>query len=49
VLSDVTGMTGLKIIRAILRGVHDPRKLARLRDSRCHKDEEEIARALDGN
>jgi transposase len=42
-------MTGLKIIRAILRGVHDPRKLARLRDRRCHKDEEEIARALDGN
>jgi transposase len=49
VLSDVTGMTGLKIIRAILNGVHDPRKLARLRDKRCHKDEDEIARALDGN
>ena len=30
VLSDITGMTGLKIIRAILRGVHDPRKLAEL-------------------
>jgi transposase len=48
-LSDITGVTGLKIIRAILRGVHNPRKLARLRHRRCHKDEEEIARALDGN
>ncbi len=49
VLSDVTGLTGLKISRAILNGVHDPRKLARLRDWRCRKDEDEIARALDGN
>jgi transposase len=48
-LSDITGMTGLRIIRAILRGVHDPQKLAKLRDRRCHKDEGEIARALDGN
>jgi transposase len=49
VLSDVTGVTGLKIIRAIMRGVHDPRRLAGMRHRRCEKDEDEIARALDGN
>src|SRR5262249_58697627 len=32
VLGDVTGVTGLKIIRAIVRGARDPQKLARLRD-----------------
>ena len=48
VLGDVTGVTGLKIIRAIVRGVRDPLKLAKLRDRRCKHSEEEIATALDG-
>jgi transposase len=48
VLGDVTGVTGLKIIRAILRGVRDPQALAKLRDRRCQHTEEEIAEALDG-
>lgn len=48
VLSDVTGMTGLTIIRAIVTGERDPYKLAALRNYRCKKDAEEIAKALTG-
>jgi transposase len=48
VLGDVTGVTGLKIIRAILSGQHDPLELARLRDRRCKHSAAEIAQALDG-
>jgi transposase len=48
VLSDITGVTGLAIIRAILRGERDPRVLAKLRDPRCKREEETIARALEG-
>ena len=48
VLGDVTGVTGLKIMRAILDGERDPVKLASLRDRRCKHTEEEIATALDG-
>jgi len=48
VLGDVTGVTGLKIIRALLAGQRDPRRLAELRDRRCQHTEAEIAQALDG-
>jgi transposase len=48
VLGDLTGVTGLKIIRAILDGERDPLKLAALRDRRCQHDQEQIATALDG-
>lgn len=48
VLGDVTGVTGLKIIRAILAGERDPLKLAELRDRRCKHTAQEIATALDG-
>jgi transposase len=48
VLGDVTGVTGLKIIRAILQGERDPRQLARLRDRRCQHEAARIAEALDG-
>ena len=47
-VSDVTGLTGQKIIRAILSGVRDPKVLAAERDSGCKKSEEEIALALTG-
>ncbi|MFN0156370.1 MAG: IS110 family transposase [Gaiella sp.] len=49
VVSDVTGVTGMRIIRAILDGQRDPRALAGLRDRRCQHDEATIARALEGN
>ena len=48
VVSDVTGETGMAIIRAMLAGERDPVKLARLRNDRCHHDEETIAKALHG-
>ena len=37
---------GLAILQAIAAGERDPRKLAKLRDRRCHKSEEEIAEAV---
>ena len=49
VVSDITGVTGMAIIEAILAGERDPRKLAKLRDERCKRTEIEIARALHGN
>jgi hypothetical protein len=48
VVGDVTGVTGLKIIRAILAGERDPHKLAKLRDRRCKHNAAEIALALEG-
>ena len=48
VLGDVTGVTGLKIIRAIVAGERDPQVLAALRDRRCKHTLAEIATALDG-
>lgn len=48
VLTDVTGITGLQIIRAIVAGERDPQRLATLRNSRCKKEAEEIALALTG-
>ena len=47
-VSDVTGVTGQKIIRAILAGVRDPKGLAALREPGCKKSEEEIGKALTG-
>jgi transposase len=49
VLSDITGQTGLQIIRAIVAGEHDPVKLAQYRDPRCRSSEAEIAKALTGH
>ena len=47
-LSDVTGETGLAIIRAIVAGERDAHKLAALRDRNCKKSAEEIGKALTG-
>jgi transposase len=49
VLSDVTGETGLQIIRAIVAGQRDPVRLARLRSPNCKSSADEIAKALTGN
>jgi transposase len=49
VLSDVTGLTGRTILRAILRGTRAPEKLARYRDKGCKASEAEIAQALTGS
>jgi len=47
-LSDITGETGLAIIRAIVAGERDPLKLAAFRDRNCKKSEDEIGKALTG-
>jgi transposase len=49
VLSDVSGMTGQAIIKAILAGERDPHKLAAFRDFRVKASEEQIARSLEGH
>jgi transposase len=49
VLSDVSGVTGQAIIKAILAGERSARKLAEFRDPRVKASEEEIARSLEGN
>jgi len=48
-VSDITGVTGMAIIRAIMDGERDPHALARLRDRRCRKSEAQIAENLTGN
>jgi transposase len=48
VVSDITGVTGMGIVRAIVRGERDPQALAKLRDHRCKASAETIARALQG-
>lgn len=48
-ISDVSGVTGLAIIRAIVQGERDRWKLAELRDRRIRASEEEVAHSLEGN
>ena len=49
VISDVSGLTGQAIIRAMVAGERDPRKLAELSDPRVHASREEVAKSLEGN
>lgn len=49
VVSDITGVTGLRIIRAIVAGERDLDVLASCRDVRCHASVETIKAALNGN
>jgi transposase len=49
VLSDISGVTGMKIIRAILAGEHDPQVLAGFREPTCKKSQAEIAKSLEGH
>lgn len=48
-ISDITGVSGMRILNAILRGERDPRQLARLRDARVRCDEETLVKALTGD
>lgn len=49
VLSDITGVTGMAIIRSIVAGERNPEVLAHYREPGCKKSEEEIAKSLQGN
>ena len=48
-VADLQGTTGMAIMQAIVEGERDARKLAKLRDRRCHKSEEAIAEQLSGH
>ena len=47
-VTDLTGQTGMAIVRAIVGGERDPFRLAALRDRRCRKSEAEMAEHLTG-
>jgi transposase len=49
VVRDITGVTGMGIIRAIISGERNPEKLAQLRNPRCRNDAATIAKSLHGN
>ena len=48
VVSDITGVTGMAILKAIIAGERDPVTLATLRNPHCHHPEDDIAKALQG-
>jgi transposase len=48
-VADITGATGMRIIRAIVSGNHAPEELAAYRDVRCRASEAIIREALTGN
>lgn len=48
-ISDISGVSGQAILRAIVAGTRDPIELAKLRDRRIAASEEEIVQSLQGN
>jgi len=48
-VTDITGLTGMAILDAIVAGERDPEVLAGHRDYRCKKSEAQIAKALNGD
>lgn len=46
---NISGVTGLRIVRAIVAGERDPDVLAALRDIRCHESVQTIRAAMVGN
>jgi transposase len=49
VISNITGVSGLRIIKAIIDGERDPVLLANLRDKQCKSSESDIIKSLSGN
>jgi transposase len=48
-VTDITGVTGMRIIRAIVSGVQEPETLAKFRDARCAASTETVRAALTGH
>lgn len=48
-LSNITGVAGMQIIRAIVGGERDPKVLAKFRTNNCKYNESKIAKSLEGN
>jgi len=49
VIADITGKTGMAVVRHIVAGQHDPEMLAQYRDPRCRAPKEVVIEALRGN
>src|SRR5499427_4666745 len=49
VISDLSGVTGQAVVRAIVSGERNPQKLAELSDPRIEASREEVAKSLEGN
>jgi transposase len=49
VLSDITGVSGMKILRAIVAGQHEPLELAALANAQVKSSRDEIVQALSGH
>lgn len=49
VISDITGVTGMKIVQAIVDGEREPRKLAEMKEPGIKNSPEVIAKALEGD
>lgn len=49
VVSDITGATGMEIIRSIIAGERNPEILAEYRDKRCKHSKETLVKSLTGN
>jgi transposase len=49
VISDLTGVTGMAIVKAIVKGERDPNQLALLRDKAIKATPETIIKSLTGN
>jgi transposase len=49
VVADITGQTGMRILKALLAGERDVNKLADMRDPNCKATHEVIAKSLIGN
>lgn len=48
-VTDITGLTGIRIIKAVCNGITDPKELSKLVHGNCRKTPEEIAKALNCN
>ena len=49
VISDISGETGMRIMRSIIKGERDPVKLAQMKDWRIRSSVDVIAKSLEGN
>jgi transposase len=49
VIDDITGLTGMAIVDAIVKGERNPQELAKLRDRRIKASEETISKSLEGH
>ena len=49
VISDITGLTGMRILKAIVAGEQNPKILAQLKDPRIKSTTTEIEKALTGD